>query len=909
MVVNQEAEFKVSGGWSRHYAPASFKIKAAKLYEDKNSFDYPFFNDNPYKRYKQLLVRNGGNDNDSHNHGRVRDAITQKILISNGFYVDAQNYQPVHVFFNGEYVGMLNLREPNNKYNGTASYGYDDDEMDAFEYSNGYFQMSGTKDAFDEWCALAVNAEDSFTYVKLREKVDMDEVINYFAAITYIGCTDWICNNNNVKGYRSLPDGRFHLTVLDQDWGWGNNTALSSLCSYNGNELARAFNGMRKNPSFRRQFIDSYCLLGGSVFTPERCTAIADSICRLVEPALAMEGREPWTSYNEQKMGMIGKPQRTARMAALRNTFGLGAGMTGSFCSNVGHVSFMLNGLPVPGACFDGVLFAPVTIAAEAPAGYVFEGWQTENGDIVCAERQMTIEEDEDFSLVAVFRRAYDEAPVRINEVSAANDIYVNDYFKRSDWLELYNTTDEAIDVAGMYLSDNADRLMKYEIKAPEGVSSVIPPHGTLIVWADGREPTSQLHAPFRLGNSDGSIVTLQARDGSWTDVMRYNRHDGRETFGRYPDGGNMACCMSVPTIDRSNVLSTYDLDWDYISPDKEVQAAFALASGWNWFSHNLSFGMDIGLFTDGCTEMRSQQGGLILDEEGVWTGSLNKFSPATGYKLYATRAYDVTLTGLMFDVMQPVVVASGWNWIGCPLANATVLEAALGDYRASEGDEIVGQTEFAVYSDGKWHGTLTALRPGEAYMLKAAVGQAFCWNALSHNRKAHRRYAAPEYGDDDGWQADPHAYPEVMNVIAVLDGGSEITVPGHCMVAAFCNGECRGVGTWEDGLLFMTVHGNAGEEITFVVRFPDGEEFAVKESVVFGPLELTGSMAAPYKLTFCGSTDIVKIPAASGIRAINYYTVSGQRLETSALKSSAGIYIEQILHEDGSVVSRKVMR
>lgn len=918
MVINQEAEFCVSGGWSRHFAPASFKIKATRLYEDRNSLDYPFFGDNPYKKYKQILVRNGGNDNDAPRHGRVRDAITQKVLISNGFYIDAQNYQPVHVFFNGEYIGMLNLREPNNKYNGTSSYGYDDDEMDAFEYSNGYFQMAGTKDAFDEWCSLARNAEDSLTYEKLREKLDMDEVINFFAAITYIGCTDWICNNNNVKGYRSLPDGKFHLTLHDQDWGWGNNSALSSLSSYNGNELAQAFNGMRKNKSFQRQFIDSYCLLGGSVFTPKRCITIGDSICRMVEPALAMEGKEPWTSYNEQKVAMSGKPQRAARMTALRNTFGLGEGMAGSFHSNVPQASFMLNGLPVPGASFDGTLFAPVTITADAPAGYVFDGWQrmtsdedgTEKADIICTERQITMEADADFNLVAVFHRAAEEAPVRINEVSAGNDIYISDYFKRSDWLELYNTTDEAIDLEGMFLSDNASRPQKYEIKAVDGVSTVIPPHETLVVWADGREPISQMHAPFKLGNSDGSVVTLQARDGSWTDVMRYNQHDGRETFGRYPDGGNMTYCMSIPTIDRDNILSTYDFNQDYyIGTDKELQNTFSLAEGWNWFSHNLSAGIDTGLFTNNCSEMRSQQKSLVLDEDNVWTGELNTFSPAMGYKVHAGKTHDVTVKGLAFDVMQPVAVATGWNWIGCPLSNATVLESALGDYRASEGDEIVGQTEFAVYSGGEWHGTLTSVQPGQAYMLKSAMGQAFRWNALSKSRKAQRRYAAQENDDEGEWLADAHAYPEVMNMIATLDCGSEMTLPESYKVAAFCNGECRGVGNATDGQLFMTIHGDAEERISFIVELPDGERYDVMETAMFSPLALMGSVASPYRLTISESTDIVNTQGTSRIKAIRYYTVSGQRLEATAQKGTAGIYIEQTLFEDGSVVSRKIMR
>ena len=28
MAINQETEFVISGGWSRHYAPSSFKLKA-----------------------------------------------------------------------------------------------------------------------------------------------------------------------------------------------------------------------------------------------------------------------------------------------------------------------------------------------------------------------------------------------------------------------------------------------------------------------------------------------------------------------------------------------------------------------------------------------------------------------------------------------------------------------------------------------------------------------------------------------------------------------------------------------------------------------------------------------------------------------------------------------------------------
>lgn len=739
MGVNQEAEFTISGGWSRHYGPASFKIKASKVYEGINSIDYPMFPLKPYNKYKQILIRNGGNDNDSWQHGRVRDAITQNILMSSGFYIDAQDYQPVHVFFNGHYIGQLNLREPNNRYNGTANYGYDDDEMDAFEYSNGYFQMAGTKDAFNEWVNVSETAAEDASYQKLRKMVDMDEVINYFASISYIGCSDWICNNNNSKGYRSLPDGKFHLTLLDQDWGWSNIDGVSRLEGQTYNELLKIYNQMKQNPEFQRQFVDTYCILNGSVFTPERCQAINDSICALVAPALAFEGKQPYTSANEQLGNMTSQGARSTRIQALRDSYNLNNGMTVDFFANIPEASFRINGLSVPTNRFSGKLFAPVAIETSAPSGYLFKGWKTKinerveaiaretkwyyydqgsldsnpdwktasfsswkNGNaplgygksdiattisygddannkyvtyyfrrnlfledevkgdetftlnftaddgfvfyvngveaarynmpegeitydtfaptfavdnpdsgtltlpaslfkkgtnklavevhnnvpgssdiywdaaitieritddnIVSTDRVLQLDEDESMSLIAVYEPLDDEylaiagqTPVVINEVSAANTIYVNDYYKRNDWIELYNTTNEDIDVAGMYLSDNPEKPLKFQISAGDTeAGTIIPAHGYLIVWADKLDPIFQLHSSFKLGNNDGESITITAQDESWSNTLEYMSHTGEETVGRYPDGGSRIYKMTRPTIGAANQLTTY---------------------------------------------------------------------------------------------------------------------------------------------------------------------------------------------------------------------------------------------------------------------------------------------------------------------------------------------------------------
>ncbi len=731
MVVNQEAEFTIAGGWSRLYAPSSFKLKARNIFEGKKTFDYSFFSTKPYNKYKEIIVRNGGNDNDSPGHGRIKDAIIQQPITSSGIYVDAQELQPVHVFFNGEYIGMLNLRDPANKFYATANYGYDKDELDAFEYSNGYFQKAGDNKSFKQWVAISAKMADDSAMEQMRSIADVDEFINYMAAITYIGSSDWICNSNNSKGFRSRNNGKFHMVLFDVDWGFSNPQALATLLSSNANDLIRIFKNSVQNTAFRRQFVDAYCLMNGSVYTPERTKAIADSLARLMEPALALEGKQPWTSYNEVVPRMLSADQRATRMNTLREQMQLGTGMNVGMKANIPEAMFTINGLQVPLGHFDGTLFAPVTVETTAPAGYNFVGWQSTksqttalcehndswwyydqgslddtswktmstignwlegtaplgygktdiattteqhlptyyyrktitlprqtddderhftinwtaddgfilyvNGkealrhlmpdgtptyntlatsyapanpdsgtaelpaslfhsgrnviavevhnnvltssdiywdaEIIMArksseqlstKRTMTLDTDQDIQLTAIFEPLADEylvsagaTPVVINELCAANTIFVNDYNKRNDWIELYNTTADPIDIRGMYLSDNPDNPHKWQISADD-IETTIPAHGYLVIWADQLDPICQLHAPFKLKNATGECVLLTAADDSWSNRLDYDIHSGEESVGRYPDGGKRVYHMSRPTIGRTNQLTTY---------------------------------------------------------------------------------------------------------------------------------------------------------------------------------------------------------------------------------------------------------------------------------------------------------------------------------------------------------------
>ena len=557
MVINQETSFEVAGGWSRHFKPASFKLSAKKLYDGNGHFPQSPFAAKPYCEYQQLMIRNGGNNNRMDGGSRIKDAITQQVLTTSGFYVDAQEYQPVHVFINGKYLAMMNVREPSNRFHGSANYGYDDDEMDSFEYSSHlYHQKSGTRDAFDHMIQLSYNAETDEGFELVRELLDTDEFARYMATVCYAGTSDWVLTDNNVKGYRSLEDGKFHFVFFDMDLTWENTNNVEEL---DANDIIYLYRNLKQSKAFRKQFVAAYCILHGSIYTQERCQHIADSICALVKNALSFDSRYTNATYRKLQETMWEKSHRAARIKSLMNAYGLSDSLNVDLSSNCACARIQIDSVDVPFSKFSGVLFGGMTVSTNAADGYRFIGWRDQHSRWLSHEKECQITSDGTYT--AVYEKTTDErlSPICINEISAANDIYVNDYGKRADWIELYNRGQEPVDVAQWFFSDEDKNPTKYQIDNSGEASTIIQPNEHLLIWCDGKPSLTQLHLPFKLKNADNSTLILQSADGKWKDSIRYHSHSSKETVGRYPDGGSNIWMLYHPTIGNHNTPTTYD--------------------------------------------------------------------------------------------------------------------------------------------------------------------------------------------------------------------------------------------------------------------------------------------------------------------------------------------------------------
>ena len=590
MPINQDVEISVSGGWTRSANPRSFKLKSGKEFDGQNTLNYMFFPQKPYLRNKTILLRNGGNDVWENGGSRFMDPALQTIIQRAGINLDLQSYVPVIEYVNGEMKGVLNMREPNNKKYVEANWGYDDERIDMFEMSSdsNLVFMVGTSEVLERIYQLGEAAPDATAYKELRKILDIDEFINYMAVELFLGSNDW--PHNNIKGFRSQDDGRYRFVTFDLDYAFKYDDPFKEFKKdqwhtfnyiYDTNEqryeeikLVTFFLNMLNNEKFRKQFIDTYCLIGGSVFETERGTAIVNELADRVRPMMQLDGwRSPDGSANVIKEQLKTRnAQMTSRMQEFQPIQLSGVKKQQvQLSTDTEGANLYVNGLEVPYADFNGYLFAPVQLEAKAPAGYTFAGWKKGSSNTyISTEPVIDLPTDNSMKLTACFtpmteteRLQEGFTPVRINEVSAANNIYVNEYWKRNDWVELYNTTDQPVDVEGMYLTDNLNKPHKYQIQKGESTANtVIPPHGHLIIWCDKLSPVSQLHASFKLG-AEGGDVMLSAADDSWSDVLSYPQHKEDETVGRYPDGCNTVQVMNVPTIEKTNITSSYAVTYN----------------------------------------------------------------------------------------------------------------------------------------------------------------------------------------------------------------------------------------------------------------------------------------------------------------------------------------------------------
>lgn len=177
-------------------------------------------------------------------------------------------------------------------------------------------------------------------------------------------------------------------------------------------------------------------------------------------------------------------------------------------------------------------------------------------------------------------------AQLVINEFMSKNETSIVDMDgDHSDWIEIYNSSSEEIDLSGYHLSDDETNFGKWTFP-----SKVILPNAFVLVFASEKNILSpnELHTNFKISSS-GEYLILTDSSFMVVDTISPVSLSDDQSYGSISDGSTMSVTFDLATPGQSNAGSsavfcshqsgfyTEDFDLTLISSNPENEIRYTI--------------------------------------------------------------------------------------------------------------------------------------------------------------------------------------------------------------------------------------------------------------------------------------------------------------------------------------------
>lgn len=426
---NQLGETRIQGGQSRSNALKSMVFYANKRFDpDHKRYSYEFFPDQKpgITEFKSFSLRDGGND-----FGDLyfRDLIIQRTMAGH-VDLDWQAGHSAVLYINGEYMGMLNIRERSNEDNIYSNYnGLEDIDMVEISHEKvdnvDQFleEFKGSEDETFYNAFKAFYSEKGHTKAEYEQWMDVSEYLNIMIMNLFYGNIDF--PGNNIVFWRPNDDDTesglpkiWRFIVKDTDFGLGlydrkNDFNTIDMLYHpekhqgeawaNTEPATRLFRNMMEDPELRQMFIDKCCVYMGDFMNAKGTGEIIDIIkAEAMDEFVAHRAKYPTWSGNSRneindkfemaKKWLAGytesswwgtttyKSRPDNFLDFLSAQYNLGTAFPVTINKGVADVpeDVTVNGIKLSEGVFDGKLFPnrQLTITATAPEGKTIAGWK-----------------------------------------------------------------------------------------------------------------------------------------------------------------------------------------------------------------------------------------------------------------------------------------------------------------------------------------------------------------------------------------------------------------------------------------------------------------------------------------------------------------------------------------------------
>ena len=561
-VAAQDAGVRIHGGWSRgNNNQRSLRIFARSEYDPDNTyFDYEIFTNNTSEdgtnklitSYKRLVLRNGGND---HWSTRIRDEVSQDIAAE--FGIDTQNSRAGVLFLNGEFYGIIQVKQTYDRFALKDRYNAPNDDFTILEMgtsSGGYRVMNGEPDEEQKYAALVREINRGLATTDagkkiLEEQMDVHEVLKYYAFQIYIGNGDWPHNNYKIYKYNAPElapgngklDGRWRYLLFDTDFGMGlsgsfRETNILSSC-LNSRGDGGLFAGLMQNDDYRNTFIKLVCDLINIYYTRDNTFYYIGARSLEIANEIPLQmGRTGWNQNTAVMYDWVeGRPDVMYRQ--LERNLRAGSLYNINLTQNIEGGNTHINEFKLTDKSWTGrhYMYTRAEISAVPLPGWKLEKWVI-NGEeiydaVIIPERY-------------IFASTVNIQAVFVTDNSLEGCLVVNEVYYDSNgsgYIELYNPTNSEVP-AGLYslFIHNYDENTRTELDLAD---TAVAPFSYVLINRSGIK-----------GGRDEIILT---RELAVIGSLRVPELKPGESYGRYPDGGDNLVYMQKCTPNEANELGS----------------------------------------------------------------------------------------------------------------------------------------------------------------------------------------------------------------------------------------------------------------------------------------------------------------------------------------------------------------
>ena len=311
LVMEFDVSTEIHGGKAARTRP----MKALRLLTDgdfpSTGLSYPFFDNKNIDNFRRLVIRNASGD---FNYTHFRDAYLQRYFIDENLDVDVLAYQPMAVYINGIYWGVMNLREKIDRFYLNENYGMERDEIDLLEED--VIVIEGTSDEYFSNYNFIISNDLSVpsNFDIGASYFDLSSLSDYFIVQTYVNNTDF--PNNNIKLWQpNTPNGKWRYLLFDMDvsmgrFGWTRakvdnfNPLLENPANNKFIDILLAF---LENKEFKNYFINRYADIMNTTFRPENFRAETDKTVEEIEEEMKRHFEKwTWPGYDTWKNDRLG---------------------------------------------------------------------------------------------------------------------------------------------------------------------------------------------------------------------------------------------------------------------------------------------------------------------------------------------------------------------------------------------------------------------------------------------------------------------------------------------------------------------------------------------------------------------------------------------------------------------------